>query len=493
MKLKCARWNPAGDFRPCAIKGRKRRKPVLIPFMIAHSFNQRRNLSASMDTTVQIREKDKRLLHPLHHPQPAANAIIFEKAEGIYLYTLEGQQLIDGMSGLWNVSLGHGRKELAEAAHQQMMLGAYASNYTGTASIPTIELAHRIAGFAYPDLNSTFFTSGGAESNESAFKTVRYYWKRLGKPNKTKIISRMRGYHGVTLAAMSATGIPSYWNLFEPTVPGFHHINPPYTYRYAGEIREGETIGLAAARELEEMILHEGPETVGAFIAEPVIGAGGVIVPPDDYFPRIREICDEYEVLLISDEVITGWGRTGEWFGLNHWGIQPDIMSFAKAITSGYVPLGGIQVHDHIREVMDNASVEDRWFHSFTYSGHPTCCAVALANLELLTEGDYATQAKGKGQRLLGALRHLEEQDNVGEVRGLGLMLAVEMVVDKESRQELDAGMVETIKDECVERGLLTRNVGNILVLAPPLITPEEELDRIAKIIADSIETVCSG
>ncbi len=444
-----------------------------------------------MDTSVSIREKDQRLLHPLYHPTATTDAIIFERAEGIYLYSTEGQQLIDGMSGLWNVSLGHGRPELAAAAQRQMMAGAYASNYAGTATIPTIELAHRLAGFAYPDLNSTFFTSGGAESNESAFKTVRYYWKRMGKPDKTKIIARMRGYHGVTLAAMSATGIPAYWNLFDPPVPGFRHINPPYPYRYAGEVRDGETIGLAAARELEEMIQQEGPDTVGAFIAEPVLGAGGVIVPPDDYFPRVRAICDEYEVLFIADEVITGWGRTGEWFGLKHWDVQPDIMSFAKAITSGYLPLGGIQVHDHIREVMDTASLEDRWYHAYTYSGHPTCCAVALANLDLLIAGDYAVQAKTKGQRLLGALRHLEEHDNVGEVRGLGLMLAVELVQDKETRQELDGGTVETIRNECIKRGLLTRNVGNLIVLSPPLVTPTEELDRIAAIITSSVEAVC--
>ncbi len=491
MKLKCRRWNRAGSFRLCVIEAENtgnRRDPIYDSTLL-HSV---KDCACGMNTPVSLREKDQRLLHPLHHPQLASSAIIFERAEGIYLYSTEGQQLIDGMSGLWNVSLGHGRPELADAAHRQMMAGAYASNYAGTAAVPTIELAHRIAGFAYPDLNSTFFTSGGAESNESAFKTVRYYWKRMGKPHKTKIISRMRGYHGVTMAAMSAAGIPSYWHLFEPMVPGFLHINPPFAYRFPGEVREEETVGLAAARELEEMIQQEGPDTVGAFIAEPVIGAGGVIVPPDDYFPRIREICDAYEILLISDEVITGWGRTGEWFGLHHWGIQPDIMSFAKAITSGYVPLGGIQVHDRIREVMDSASLEDRWSHAFTYSGHPVACAVALANLEILVEGDFAAQAKTKGQRLMGALRHLEEHDNVGEVRGLGMMLAVELVADKETRQELDGAQAEAIRDECAKRGLLTRCVTNQIVLSPPLITPEDELDRIASIISESVEAVCS-
>lgn len=435
-----------------------------------------------------LRQKDRQLVHPLHHPDATGPAIVLTGAEGIYLHTADGRSLIDGMSGLWNVNLGHGRRELAEAAHRQMMNGAYVSNYAGTAAEPTIELAHRLAGFAYPDLNSTFFTSGGAESNESAFKTVRYYWKRMGKPRKTGIISRLRGYHGVTLAAMSATGITTYWNLFEPRVPGFAHINPPYPYRYAGTVRSGETVGLAAARELEEMIQREGPDTVGAFIAEPVMGAGGVIVPPDDYFPRVREICDAYDVLLISDEVITGWGRTGQWFGLHHWDVQPDIMSFAKAVTSGYMPLGGIQIHDRIREVMDSAPFEDRWFHAYTYSGHPTCCAVALANLDILVEGRYAERARRSGLHLLGALRHLEENDHVGEVRGLGMMLAVEMVEDKETRQE--AGNAAAVQDACIERGLLTRLVGNLLVLAPPLSAAPEELDTIAHIITDSVSEV---
>lgn len=441
-----------------------------------------------MNTEQSIRQKDRQLLHPLYHPDATESAIIFEGAEGIYLHATDGRKLIDGMSGLWNVNLGHGRRELAEAAHAQMLRGAYISNYAGTAALPTIELADRLAGFAYPDLNSTFFTSGGAESSESSFKTVRYYWKRMGKPHKTKIISRYRGYHGVTLAAMSATGITGYWNLFDPMVPGFAHINPPYPYRYAGELRAGETVGLAAARELEEKIQSEGPDTVGGFIAEPVMGAGGVIIPPDDYFPRVREICDEYDVLLISDEVITGWGRTGEWFGLRHWDVQPDIMNFAKAITSGYQPLGGIQVHDRIREVMDGAPFEDRWFHAFTYSGHPTCCAVALANLDILVEGDFAARAKRSGNRLLGALRHLEEHDNVGEVRGLGMMLAVELVADRETRAEADTG--EAVRAECSRRGLLTRAVGNLLVMAPPLICTDDELDSIASIVSDSVEAV---
>lgn len=441
-----------------------------------------------MQASETLRQKDTRLLHPLHHPSATQGATFIDRAAGIYLHTTDGRKIIDGMSGLWNVNVGHGRQELADAAHAQILNGAYISNYAGTGARPTIELAHRLAGYAYPDLNSTFFTSGGAESNESAFKTVRYYWKRLGQPRKTQIIARKTGYHGVTLAAMSCTGISAYHHLFGPMVPGFLHINPPYPYRFQGAVRAGETVGLAAARELEEAIQRAGPETVGAFIAEPVMGAGGVIVPPDDYFPRVRAICDAYDVLLISDEVITGFGRTGKWFGLHHWSVQPDIMSFAKAVTSGYQPLGGIQVHDRIREVMDSASVADRWFHSYTYSGHPTCCAVALANLDLLEAGAYAERARVGGNRLLGALRHLEENDHVGEVRGLGLMLAVELVQDKATRAKADTS--EQVKAACLERGLLTRTVGNLLVLAPPLCATAEELDSIAGIVTEAVTAV---
>ena len=292
-----------------------------------------------LNQAVLLEQDREHLLHSLHHPSAHEAPLILESGQGVWLRTVDGKEYIDGLAGLWNVLIGHGNTELADAAHRQMSQLAYGSNYIGSATLPTIELADKLAGFAYPNLNMTFFASGGAEANESAFKTVRYYWKQKGKPNKVKVISRQHAYHGVTLAAMSATGLSAYWPMFEPRVPNFLHIPAPHPYRFSEPLKPGETIGQAAARLLEEAIIREGPDTVGAFIAEPVQGAGGVIVPPADYFPRIREICDQYEVLFISDEVITGFGRTGEWFALRHWGVQPDIMSFAKGITSGYLPL----------------------------------------------------------------------------------------------------------------------------------------------------------
>lgn len=442
-----------------------------------------------IDPTDLLEQDRDHLLHPLHHPNSHAAPLIVESGEGIYLHTVDGRTLIDGLSALWNVLVGYGRTELATAAQQQMSQLAYCSNYAGLANLPVIELAERLAGYAYPNLNYTYFTSGGAEANESAFKTARYYWKRLGKPDKVKIIARQDAYHGVTLAAMSATGIAPYWPMFEPRVPGFLHIVAPYPYRFAGDVQSGETIGEAAARALEEAILREGPETVAAFIAEPVQGAGGVIVPPHDYFPRIRQICDQYEVLFIADEVITGFGRTGEMFALNRYGVQPDILSFAKGITSGYLPLGGIQLSDTIKEVILTAPPAQTWMHAYTYSGHATCCAVALANLDII-EGEKLPERAGQmGARLLAGLLALaEEFDCIGNVRGLGLMCAVEFVADRETKAA--ANIAGPVLKACLERGLLTRAKGESLLLAPPLIITEEEVDTVLGIVREAIRNV---
>ena len=442
-----------------------------------------------MSTYATLLQRDhEHLLHPLHHPSAHADARIFESGHGVWLRDVEGREYIDGLAGLWNVLVGHGNQELAEAARTQMARLAYASNYVGASNLPAIELAARLAGFAYPNLHTTFFTSGGAEANESAFKTARYYWKRKGKPGKYKIIARERAYHGVTLAAMSATGLPAFWKMFEPRVPGFVHVPAPYPYRFQGEVKPGETVGQAAARAVEEAILREGPDTVAAVIAEPVQGAGGVIVPPDDYFPHLRAICDRHQVLLIADEVITGFGRTGKWFGLHHWGVQPDILSFAKGITSGYLPLGGIQISDEIHDAIRSAPQEETWMHAFTYSGHPTCCAVALKNLEILEREGLVERAAALGRRLLDGLQGLYEFDCVGEVRGLGLMAAVELVADRESKAPANLGA--KVQRACQERGLFLRAVGDILEMAPPYVIREEEVDRMVQILGDAIAEV---
>jgi adenosylmethionine-8-amino-7-oxononanoate aminotransferase len=407
------------------------------------------------------------------------------------MWDAEGREYIDGLAGLWNVNVGHGRKELAEAAAAQMAELAFCSSYAGATNIPAVKLASKLASLAYPSLNTVYFTSGGAESNESAFKTARFYWKAMGKPNKVKVIARQHAYHGVTLAAMSATGMAPYWKMFEPRVPHFLHVQAPYPYRFAG-VKPGETIGQAAARELEDKILAEGPDTVAAFIAEPVQGAGGVIVPPDDYFTNIRRVCDKYEVLFIADEVITGFGRTGSWFALGRWGVEPDIMAFAKGVTSGYLPLGGIMIADKIRDAVLAAPYEDRWMHAFTYSGHPTCCAVGLKNIDIIEKEGLVKNAEVMGARLLAGLKTFSEFAAVGDVRGLGLMAAVELVSDRSTKAPTDPALRigPRVQEECMKRGLYSRIRGDVIMLSPALCITEAQVDRIVDVLREALVAV---
>lgn len=434
------------------------------------------------------------LLHPLHHPSSYATTRVWVSGRGAIIKDSAGREYIDGLSGLWNVNVGHGRSELGEAAKEQMSTLAFHSAYAGGTNEPAITLAERLSGLVYPSINTFFFTSGGAEASETSFKTARFYWKALGKPDKIKVISRRRAYHGLTLAAMSATGLQAFWPMFEPRTPGFLHIDAPDPYRFVTN-DPSISAGVAAANQLEEAILREGADTVGAFIAEPVQGAGGVIVPPPDYFARIREICTTHDVLLIADEVITGFGRTGRWFGLEHYGIEPDIMQFAKGITSGYVPLGGIGVSDTVRDVINGVPPGKRWMHAFTYSGHPTCCAVALANIDILERERLAERAATAGDRLLRGLRTLESLDGVGNVRGQGLMAAVEIVRDKTTKQQFppEAGLTQKLTEAMLDRGLYTRVVMDCICLAPPLVTTDAEIDRIVNTVGETVAAVLAA
>jgi adenosylmethionine-8-amino-7-oxononanoate aminotransferase len=433
----------------------------------------------------------RHLIHPLHHPSAAASARIWVEGSGALIRDAAGREYIDGLAGLWNVHVGHGRHELARAADAQMRTLAYHSTYAGATNLPAIALAEKLSTITYPSINTFFFTSGGAEATESSIKTARFYWKALGRPGKTTVVARHRAYHGLTLAAMSATGIPAFWTMFEPRVPGFVHIDAPDPYRFAVD-DPALAVGVAAADRLEQAILREGPETVAAFIAEPVQGAGGVIVPPADYFPRIRAICDRYDVLLIADEVVTGFGRTGRWFGLEHYGIEPDIMQFAKGVTSGYVPLGGIGVSDRIGEVLNSVPPARRWMHAYTYSGHPTCCAVALANLGIIEREDLVARAARSGRRLLDRLRTLASLEHVGHVRGQGLLAAVEIVADKATRQPFpaEAGVGARLAEALLERGLCTRVLMDCICLAPPLVIDDTLIDRAVDIIGDAVPAV---
>ena len=434
------------------------------------------------------------LIHPLHHPSEQARAKLFVSGSGAMLRTADGREFIDGLSCLWNVNVGHGRVELAQAAARQMETLAYASAYAGFSNEPAIRLADAIVERAYPSSAAVYFTTGGAESNESAFKTARYFWKRMGKPGKVKIISRRYGYHGVTMAAMSATALPGYQKMFAPMVPDFHQVAPPYPYRWEGN---GEC-GAGAADAVEAAIGEYGADTVAAVIAEPVMGAGGVIVPPDTYFPHLREICDRHDVLLIADEVITGFGRTGRWFALGHWGVEPDIVSFAKGVTSGYLPLGGIILSTRIHRALEEAPMTERYMHAATYSGHPTCCAVGLANLGIIAREGLVERSAAMGAKLLAGLETLRVLPCVGDVRGLGMLAAVELVADRATRAPAP-GLGGKVVAAAAERGLILRQragadgppvSGDSLCLAPPLMTPEPVLERIVQILGEAIAAV---
>ena len=444
-----------------------------------------------MDGMTELLERDRRfLVHPLHFPADHQQPLFIVEGKGAMLRDADGREFIDGLAGLWNVNIGHGRGELADAAAAQMRKIAFASAYTGATNEPAIRLAEKIVGHAYPNSAAVYFTTAGAESNESAFKTARYYWKLKDKPNKTKIISRFHAYHGVTMAAMSATGMAVYHKMFGPLVPGFLQVAAPYAYRWPGN----EEPGIGAADAVEKAILAEGADTIAAVIAEPVMGAGGVIVPPPSYFPRLREICDRHNVLLIADEVITGFGRTGKWFALGHWGVEPDIVSFAKGVTSGYLPLGGIILSRRVHEAIANAPADRRYMHAATYSGHPVCCAVGLANVAVIEREGLVERAVEQGKRLLAGLEELRDLPNVGDVRGLGMVCGIELVADRASKAPA-LGIGPKVVREALNRGLLPRiragsadpPFGDTICLSPPLSTPAETLDRISGILREAI------
>jgi adenosylmethionine-8-amino-7-oxononanoate aminotransferase len=403
------------------------------------------------------------LLHPQHHPNDHAEPLIFDRGEGAILWDVRGRRYIDGLSCLWNVNVGHGRRELAEAAARQIEKLAFVNSYAGSSNEPAITLAARLAGLAPPGLNTTFFTTGGAESNDTAFKTARFYWQLRGRTQKTKIISRRNGYHGNTLGATAATGLPAFHPRFGPLPVEFLHVPP------------------MDPDALEALIRQEGPDTVAAFIAEPVQGAGGVYPPPPDYFPRVRRICDAHGVLLIADEVITGFGRTGTFWGLQQWDVTPDILSFAKGITSGYLPLGGVIISDAIRDTMYSQPADVKWMHAYTYSAHATCCALAHANLDIIEREGLVERARRLGARLQERLAVLRDTPGVQEVRGLGMMAAVEL------QPGAIAGGGGAVVAELKRRGLFTRYRGDIVMVAPTLVIAESELEELADLLTTTI------
>jgi putrescine aminotransferase len=444
-----------------------------------------------MENVRAIIEADrKHVIHPLHYAKENEQPLVIVKAKGELLIDAEGKEYIDGLSCLWNVNIGHGRKELADTAAAQMSVLDFASAYSGATNPAAVRLAEKLVKLAYANTSAVYFTTAGAESNESAFKMARFYWKVRGQPDKVKIFSRIHAYHGVTMAAMSATGMAAYHKMFGPLVPNFLQTPAPYPYRWPGN---GDS-GTGAVEALEAAIQTEGANTVAAVIAEPVMGAGGVIVPPATYFPRLRELCDRHDILLITDEVITGFGRTGRWFALGHWGVEPDLTTFAKGVTSAYLPLGGVLVSKRVHQALQDAPADQKFMHAATYSGHPVCCAVGLRNVEIIEAQGLVERAAVMGHRLLADLERLRELPEVGDVRGLGLMCGVELVDDRTTKAPTIGRGARVIR-EAQQRGVLFRlrggsadpAIGDTICIAPPLMTPVEQLDRIVSVLREAI------
>ncbi len=419
--------------------------------------------SSPLRSATWLQEDSAHLVHPQQSDVDQQHAIVLDHGIGSSLWDVNGTHYFDGLSCLWNVNIGHGRRELAVAAEAQLAKLGFASAYAGFTNEPAIDLARRLSAHFPLGMSTVFFTTGGAESSETAFKTARYFWHSRGFPNKVKILSRLNGYHGVTMGAMAATGLPVFWQRFGPLPSGFGQVDP------------------MSPEQLEERIITEGPDNVAAFIGEPVQGAGGVYPPPADYWPRVRAICDKYDVLLIADEVITGFGRTGRFWAMEHWNVVPDMISFAKGVTSGYLPLGGVVFSDRIRDVMRNA--DTKWMHAYTYSGHPTCCAVGIANLNIIEQELVVEHAATRGQQLQAAFARWSSRNDVVDVRGLGMMAAVEFDEGK--------AVGGAIIAEALKRGLITRFRNNIVMLAPPLTTTAQDLDRMVTILDEAITTVC--
>ncbi|MEE1948027.1 aspartate aminotransferase family protein [Pseudomonas alcaligenes] len=405
---------------------------------------------------------------------------IITKADGVHLWDSEGNKILDGMAGLWCVAVGYGREELVEAAAAQMRELPFYNTFFQTAHPPALELAKAIADVAPQGMNHVFFTGSGSEGNDTMLRMVRHYWACKGQPNKKVIISRHNGYHGSTVAGASLGGMKYMHEQGDLPIPGIVHIPQPYWFGEGGDMSP-EEFGMWAADQLEKKILEVGEDNVAAFIAEPIQGAGGVIIPPETYWPRIREILAKYDILFVADEVICGFGRTGEWFGSDFYGNKPDLMTIAKGLTSGYVPMGGLIVSDKVFQVI-NAGGD--FNHGFTYSGHPVAAAVGLANLRILKEEKILEKVREEtAPYLQKRLRELADHPLVGEVRGVGMLGAIELAKNKQTRErfpsEMGVGMI--CRGHCFENGLIMRAVGDTMIIAPPLVISKDEIDELVE------------
>lgn len=402
---------------------------------------------------------------------------IITKAKGVHLWDSEGHKILDGMSGLWCVAIGYGRDELADVAARQMRELPYYNLFFQTAHPPVLELAKVVADLAPAGMSHVFFTGSGSEGNDTVLRLVRHYWALKGQPQKKVIISRINGYHGSTVAGASLGGMVGMHEQGDLPIPGIVHIAQPYWFGEGGDMTP-EAFGIWAAEELEKKILEVGEGNVAAFIAEPIQGAGGVIIPPDSYWPKIKEILAKYDILFVADEVICGFGRTGEWFGSDYYDLQPDLMTIAKGLTSGYIPMGGVIVRDKVVKVISDGG---DFNHGFTYSGHPVAAAVALENIRILRDEQIVTRVKEEtAPYLQKRLRELADHPLVGEVRGLGLLGAIELVRDKATRARYEgAGVGMICRQFCFDNGLIMRAVGDTMIIAPSLVITKAEIDEL--------------
>ena len=444
------------------------------------------------NTTTWWRESDLRHhMHPFTDYQGLAEdggARIITAAEGATLTDSEGAKVLDGMAGLWCVNVGYGRQELAEAAYAQMMELPYYNTFFKTATPSSVELAEKLAEITPQGLDHVFFGSSGSEANDTIVRAVRHFWNLEGKPGKKTFISRTYAYHGSTMASVSLGGMAAMHGQADLPLPGFVHVMPPYWYDFGGDLTP-EEFGLQAARAVEDKILELGADTVAAFIGEPIQGAGAVIIPPESYWPEVQRICRKHDVLLIVDEVICGFGRTGHMFASEYYGLKPDLMTLAKGLTSGYLPLSAVMIGDRVADTLISKGGE--FYHGFTYSGHPVACAVALANIKIIEDEKLVQRTHDQtGPHLAERLAELAGHPIVGEVRSLGLIGAVEMVKDKAGRGHFDdLGATGTLcRDHCLEGGLILRAVRDVMVMSPPLSITIAEIDELMRILRQALD-----
>jgi putrescine---pyruvate transaminase len=415
-------------------------------------------------------------------------ARVITKAQGVYVWDSEGKSMLDAMSGLWCVNVGYGRKELAEAAYQQMMTLPYYNSFFQTTNVPAVQLAAKLASLA-PDVGDrsfqhVFYSSSGSESNDSNVRMVRRYWDLLGQPERKVIISRHNAYHGSTMAGASLGGMSGMHAQGDLPIPNITHIEQPYFFDLGKPGETADEFGVRSAGWLEEKILAVGPDKVAAFIAEPLQGAGGVIIPPATYWPEIQRIVDKYDILLISDEVICAFGRLGHWFGYEKFGYKPDLVTFAKAVTSGYIPLGGVMVGNRVAEVLIEKGGE--FNHGYTYSGHPVACAVGLANIAIMEREGLVSGVNGElGTYFAKRYAELNEHPLVGAADSCGFVAGLVLVKNKKTkerfREEDAVGMI--CRGYCFNNGLIMRAVGDRMIIAPPLVMTHADIDEMMRLI----------